>query len=76
MPEVISTLVVGGVAILDAAFRAGSAVAAAADRFDVSRALIYLWRKQVRAGLMPGIMISEAGAAAFAVIADAPAPVH
>ena len=79
LPEVISTLVVAGGAILDAASRAGGAVAVAPDRFDVSRALIYLWRKQVRAGLMPGLTISEAGAAAFAlvaVIADALAPVH
>jgi transposase-like protein len=29
------------VAIIDAAFRRGGSVAAAADRFDVSRALIY-----------------------------------
>src|SRR5687767_12034782 len=57
------------VAILEAAFRPGGSVAAAADRFDVSRALIYLWRKQVRAGLMPGVTISEAGAAAFAPVA-------
>ena len=60
------------VAILDAAFRPGGSVAAAADRFDVSRALIYLWRKQVRAGLIPGVTISEAGAAAFAPVAVVP----
>ena len=67
------------VAILDAAFRPGGSVAAAADRFDVSRALIYLWRKHARAGLLPGVTISEAGAAAFApvaVIADVPAHVN
>jgi transposase len=60
------------IAILDAAFRPGGSVAAAADRFDVSRALIYLWRKQVRAGLIPGVTISEAGAAAFAPVAVVP----
>jgi hypothetical protein len=41
-------------------------------------ALIYLWRKQVRAGLIPGVTISEAGAAAFApvaVVPDVPAQV-
>ena len=73
LPEVISTVrrrrawsTEEKVAILDAAFRPGGSVSAAADRFDVSRALIYLWRKQVRAGLMPGVTISEAGAAALA----------
>jgi transposase len=86
LPEVISTVrrrrawsTEEKVAILDAAFRPGGSVAAAADRFDVSRAVIYLWRKQVRAGLMPGVTISEAGAAAFApvaIIADTPAPAH
>jgi len=82
LPEVISTVrrrrswsTEEKVAILDAAFRPGGSVAAAAGRFDVSRALIYLWRKQVRAGLMPGVTISEAGAAVFApiaVVADTP----
>jgi transposase len=85
LPEVISTVRrrrawshEEKVAILDAAFRSGGSVAAAADRFDVSRALIYLWRKHVRAGLMPGVTLNEAGAAAFApvaVIADVPAQV-
>jgi len=79
LPEVISTVrrqrawsIEEKVAILDAAFRRGGSVAAAADRFDVSRALIYLWRKQVRAGLIPGVTISEAGAAAFAPVAVVP----
>ena len=79
VPEVISTVrrrrswaTEEKVAILDAAFRPGGSVAAAADRFDVSCALIYLWRKQVRAGLMPGVTISETGAAAFAPVAVVP----
>ena len=85
LPEVISTVRrrrawsdEEKVAILHAAFRPGGSVAAAADRFDVSRALIYLWRKQVRAGLMPGVTLNEAGAAAFApvaVVTDVPAHV-
>jgi transposase len=85
LPEVISTVRrrrawsdEEKVAILHAAFRPGGSVAAAADRFDVSRALIYRWRKQVRAGLMPGVTLNEAGAAAFAavaVVADVPAHV-
>ncbi len=84
LPEVISTVrrrrswsTEEKVAILDAAFRPGGSVATAADRFDVSRALIYLWRKQVRAGLIPGVTISDAGAAAFAPVAVVPAtPAH
>jgi transposase len=79
LPEVISTVRrrrawshEEKVAILDAAFQPGGSVAAAADRFDVSRALIYLWRKQVRAGLMPGVTLNEAGAAAFAPVAVVP----
>jgi len=85
LPEVISTVrrrrswsTEEKVAILDAAFRPGGSVAAAADRFDVSRALIYFWRKHVRSGLMPGVTISAAGVAAFApvaVVADVPAHV-
>ena len=66
------------VAILDAAFRPGGSVAAAAERFDVSRALIYLWRTQVRASLIPGVTLSGAGAAPFApvaVVPDVPAQV-
>ena len=84
LPEVISTVrrrrswsTEEKVAILDAAFRLGGSVAAAADRFDVSRALVYLWRKQVRAGLIPGVTVSDAGAAAFAPVAVVPAtPAH
>jgi hypothetical protein len=41
------------------------------------RALIYLWRKQVRSGAMPGVTLNEGGAAAFApvtLVADEPAP--
>jgi transposase len=85
LPEVISTVrrrrawsTEEKIAILDAAFRPGGSVAAAADRFDVSRALIYLWRKQVRSGLMCGVTISAAAAAAFApvaVVPDVPAQV-
>jgi transposase len=79
LPEVISTVrrrrswsTEEKVAILDAAFRPDGSVTAAADRFDVSRALIYLWRKHVRAGLIPGVSISAAGAAAFAPVAVVP----
>ena len=59
------------VAILDAAFRKGGSVAAAADRFGVSRALIYIWRSRVREGLMPGVAMTDAGVSAFSAVAIA-----
>ena len=74
-PEVISTVqrrrgwsTEDKVAILDAAFRKGGSVAAAADRFGVSRALIYIWRSRVREGLMPGVAMTDAGISAFSVV--------
>ena len=77
-PEVISTIqrrrgwsTEDKVAILDAAFRKGGSVAAAADRFGVSRALIYIWRSRVREGLMPGVAMTDAGVSAFAAVAIA-----
>jgi transposase len=81
LPEVISTVrrrrawsVEDKVAILDAAFRKGRSVAAAADEFGVSRALIYIWRTQVRNGLMPGVTMTEAGVSAFSAVAIVPPP--
>ena len=78
-PEVISTVkrrrawsVEEKVAILDAAFRPGGSVAAEADRSGVSRALIYIWRSQVRDGLMPGVAMTDAGVSAFAPVAVVP----
>ena len=80
-PEVISTLkrrrawsVEEKVEILDSAFQPGGSVAAAADRCSVSRALIYIWRKQARDGLMPGVAMTDAGVCAFAPVAIAPDP--
>ena len=77
-PEVISTVqrrrgwsTEDQVAILDAAFRKGGSVAAAADRFGVSRALIYIWRSRVREGLMPGVAMTDAGVSAFSAVAIA-----
>ena len=79
LPEVISTVkrrrawsVEEKVAILDAGVRPGGSVAAAADRSGVSRALIYLWRNQVRDGLMPGVAMTDAGVSAFAPVSIAP----
>ena len=80
-PEVISTVrrrrawsVEDKVAILDAAFRKGGSVASAADAFGVSRALIYIWRTQVRNGLLPGVTMTEAGVSAFSAVAIVPPP--
>jgi transposase len=79
LPEVISTVrrrrawsAEDKVAILDAAFRKGGSVASAADEFGVSRALIYIWRTQVRHGLMPGVTMTEAGVSAFSAVAVVP----
>ena len=79
LPEVISTVqrrrswsVEEKVEILDAAFRPGGSVAATADRCGVSRGLIYIWRKQARDGLMPGVAVTEAGVSAFAPVSIAP----
>ena len=70
------------VEILEEAFRAGGSVAATSDRHGVSRALIYLWRRQAREGRIPGVGIAEPARPAFvpvhvAAIADhssAPSP--
>jgi transposase len=56
------------VAILEEAFGAGSSVAATSDRHGVSRALIYLWRRQARMGLIPGVGMAEPAAPAFAPV--------
>lgn len=79
LPEIVSTVrrrrawsVEEKIEILDAAFCAGGSVAAACDRFDVSRALVYIWRKQVQNGLMPGVAMTEAGVSAFAPVAVVP----
>jgi transposase len=53
------------VTILDEAFWPGGSVAAAADRHDVSRALICLWRRKAREGGIPGVSVSEAAPATF-----------
>jgi transposase len=56
------------VAILEEAFGAGSSVAATSDRHGVSRALIYLWRRQARMGLIPGVGMAEPAAPGFAPV--------
>ena len=49
------------VEILDAAFGTGSSVAATSDRRGVSRALIYLWRRQAREGGIAGVGMAMPG---------------
>jgi transposase-like protein len=53
------------VEILDEAFRGGSSVAATSDRHGVSRALIYLWRRQAREGRIAGVGLAEPEKSAF-----------
>src|SRR3990170_3928316 len=53
------------VEILDEAFRTGSSVAATSDRRGVSRALIYLWRRQAREGRIAGVGLAEPEKPAF-----------
>lgn len=76
LPEVISTVqrrrawsLEEKIEILDAAFSKGGSVAAAADRFGVSRSLIYIWRSRVRDGALPGVSMTVAGVSAFAPVA-------
>jgi transposase len=43
------------VRLLEATMQPGASVAAVADRHGVSRSLLFYWRKQAKAGLMPGV---------------------
>jgi len=43
------------VRLLELAMQPGASLAAIADRHGVSRSLLFMWRKQARAGLMPGV---------------------
>jgi transposase len=43
------------VRLLEATMQPGASVAAVADRHGVSRSLLFLWRKQAKAGLMRGV---------------------
>jgi transposase len=45
------------VRLLEAAMQPGASVAAVADRHGVSRSLLFYWRKQAKAGLMPGVTL-------------------
>jgi transposase len=43
------------VRLLELAMQPGASLAAIADRHGLSRSLLFLWRKQAHAGLMPGV---------------------
>jgi transposase len=59
-------------ALVDLAAQPGSSVAATADRHGVSRSLLFDWRRQVREGIMPGVVSAEPGAS-FAPVRIVPA---
>lgn len=65
------------VRLLEATMQPGASVAAVADRHGVSRSLLFYWRKQAKAGLMPGVTpLASPEAPIFApvvVAAEAPA---
>ncbi len=44
------------VRLLELVMQPGASLAAIADRHGVSRSLLFLWRKQAHAGLMPGVL--------------------
>ena len=44
------------VRLLEPVMQPGASLAAIADRHGVSRSLLFLWRKQAHAGLMPGVL--------------------
>lgn len=54
--------------------RPGAPLASVADRHGVSRSLLFDWRRQVRAGTMPGVVRADAAPALVPVrvVQDAP----
>lgn len=61
-------------ALLEEVSRPGASIAAVADRHQMSRSLLFEWRRQVREGTMPGVMRAEADAPLVAVrVVDAAA---
>lgn len=44
------------VALVEATMLPDASVASVADRHGVSRSLLFLWRKQAKAGVMPGVV--------------------
>ncbi len=56
------------VAILDEASQPRASITAVADRYGISRNLIYLWRRQAREGSMPGVTVSNGGQSPFVAV--------
>jgi len=50
-------------ALVEAVLQPGASVAAVSDRHGVSRSLLFEWRRQARAGSMPGMVHGQAPAA-------------
>ncbi len=46
--------------LLDEAFRPGGSVSAVCGRYDVSRSLLYVWRRRAREGRLPGLRLTAA----------------
>ena len=61
-------------ALVEEVSRPGSSVAAVADRYGVSRSLLFEWRRQIREGTMPGVVRADAAPALVPVriVEDAP----
>ncbi len=64
--------------LLEATMQPGMSVAAVADRHGVSRSLLFYWRKQAKAGLMPGVTpLAASDVPVFApVVVAASVPPH
>lgn len=50
-------------ALVGEVLRPGASVAAVADRHEMSRSLLFDWRRQVREGTMPGVVRADAAPA-------------
>ena len=46
-------------ALVEEVSRPGASVAAVADRHGMSRSLLFEWRRQIRAGTMPGVVRAD-----------------
>ena len=61
-------------ALVEEVSRPGASVAAVADRYGMSRSLLFDWRRQAREGTMPGVVRADAAPALVPVrvVDDAP----
>lgn len=62
------------VALVDEVLRPGASVAGVADRHGVSRSLLFDWRRQLREGMMPGVVHAQnvAGLVPVRVVEELP----